>query len=324
MHVMRCCQASRRHGFTVVELLVSISIVAILTAVLLPAVQNARAASRLMTCRNNLRQIGLALYSHHEQYAYFPHLRYRLDLLPFLELTAVKDRFDGRTYVVFGGMSAELFASIPELSDVSVSAYVCPADSLQSTSRGRITSYPMNFGTGYGSQRDGFFKYANGRGLRAADVTDGLSNTIAFSEKLLYSTTHVPDRALTASEMSHERQLRVPATADAHQDDDAMQAFANACNGAKLWLPDPPAAMYLIPGPATGYNHVMPPNHNSCWNGVNGANMSRAAVTANSAHAGGVNALLGDGSARFVSASIDRNVWQATGTRNSGEVISDF
>jgi len=93
----------RRTAFTLIELLVVIAIIAILVALLLPAVQQAREAARRSSCKNNLKQIGLALHNYHDTYSVLPMgnssrngwgISWMPALLPYVEQSALYDKFD--------------------------------------------------------------------------------------------------------------------------------------------------------------------------------------------------------------------------------------
>ncbi|MFH1304505.1 MAG: DUF1559 domain-containing protein, partial [Planctomycetota bacterium] len=81
-----------KRGFTLIELLVVIAIIAILIALLLPAVQQAREAARRSTCKNNMKQLGLALHNYNDNFTALPigsqtgsYSNWRIGVLPYLD-----------------------------------------------------------------------------------------------------------------------------------------------------------------------------------------------------------------------------------------------
>lgn len=131
----------RRRGFTLVELLVVIAIIGILIALLLPAVQAAREAARRAQCSNNLKQIGLGFLNYEDSFKTFPPdwnasgnfnvQGWGVKILPFIEQTALADRYDSRVPAIneavgFGFPAPVIQANIAVIS-TKLETFVCPS-----------------------------------------------------------------------------------------------------------------------------------------------------------------------------------------------------
>ena len=208
-------------GFTLIELLVVIAIIAILVALLLPAVQQAREAARRTQCKNNLKQIGLALHNYHDVHRVFPALSYdnELDggaedthaswgwavfLMPFIDQAPLYSQLGP-------GVPDRLHDAVSNPTKLALmqnpyAAFRCPSDPGPDLNN----EHDVNDGTGGSSAEDlatsnyvgsndheqierqdptGFFVPGTNGGnntiprTRIRDITDGTSNTIAVGER---------------------------------------------------------------------------------------------------------------------------------------------
>ena len=182
-----------RRGFTLIELLVVIAVIAILIALLLPAVQQAREAARRTGCRNNLKQLGIALHNYHELHSTFPpgvvarsnnlqnamHAGLTL-ILPQLEQKNVYDRYN-----------FNLPWSDPynvAAANVAIAVFRCPTAGAPVPHHGGFPLPATDYAFSKGP-RAFLCLRGNGGGMfdvnshvRASDVRDGLSNTFAMGE----------------------------------------------------------------------------------------------------------------------------------------------
>lgn len=306
---------SRQRGFTLVELLVVIAIIGILIALLLPAVQAAREAARRTQCKNNLKQIGLALHNYADSLKVFPpsstsrmgagawnypgsgpsdpnvHLHsFASLLLPYLEQGTVADRIN---YNV-----SALDPANRSIASQILPFYRCPSyagrdysdDPLYVTTVGYDRFAIRNYvalgartvvGLSGAVPADGVMFPASRTGFR--DVIDGTSNTIAFAE--------------TREERS------------------AIWIDGTSAAVAARWTD--------LTSPTFAGNTVSI-NYTPYFPGGVFPNSIGQAYGPSSFHPDGAQHALVDGSVQFLKETMDVNVYDALTTRAGGEVVAEY
>lgn len=350
----------RLKGFTLIELLVVIAIIAILIALLLPAVQQAREAARRTQCKNNLKQLGLALHNYHDVYGKFCYhkggtgwiaagtgnwerLSGFIGLLPYIEQANLYNQIS--TQQTINGVTYPAFGPEPWVTDYTpwraqIAAFLCPSDSGPTSGNGRSSQGKVNYGFCNGDsigpsqnarQTRGMFAHSTTYGVR--DCTDGTSNTIMMGElvRSLGGSQKLGGTAINIGDGLATDPSTCLATLDINDRNNYDPSVALSAWSGDKWC-DSNVSM-------TGFNTVLPPNGPRCavndWDGVWGV------YSAQSRHTGGVQVLMGDGSVRFISENIDSGdatapdpgngggrspygVWGALGTKAGTEVIGEF
>jgi prepilin-type N-terminal cleavage/methylation domain-containing protein len=305
-----------RTGITLIEVLVVIGIVGVLAAIILPAVQSARETARKTQCGNHLRQQAQAVLDYETANGEFPFFCWKQDLLPYLDETPLYEDIKRRAEQYFKdtGQAYPAFKT----ADV-VSVFLCPSDPapqqiIHSDTDGdwmsACTNYVWNDGS-FGTEFQGFFNSLD-KPMDSASIVDGLSTTAMLSETLHSS--------------GENHRLRLVWSSGRNFTSDEVEEFMDYCESLPVepWNHGYGGAPYrgwAWPAPASwdsGYTHVSPPNRPSCH--AHGG--ARRILTPSSLHTGGVNLVYGDSHLKFISESIDREIWWQQGSSRSRK--SDF
>jgi prepilin-type N-terminal cleavage/methylation domain-containing protein/prepilin-type processing-associated H-X9-DG protein len=330
-----------RSGFTLFETMVVVSVIGLLIALTLPAVEASREAARRAQCGNNLKQIGLALHSYEVSNRSFPlnwgELRvdpihgqpWHIYSRPYSALTRLLAELDQQPLYAAINFSVETyprgrgsdFLAPQNLTAfaTALAVFLCPSDGAVGPSP-FACNYRGNYGAGpepgttqetYDSG-NGFYTFPGVLGPQ--NFPDGLSHTVAYSERLR-GTGQVgglaPARDFGNIMVADYCIYRDANYALACCKLAATQNFPAYRRGGFTW--------FYGDFECTAYNHAQEPNGripdalaDFSWVGI---------ATARSLHPGGVNGLMADGSVRFFQSSIHREVWRALGTRNGGELV---
>ena len=293
-----------RHGFTLIELLVVIAIIAVLVAILLPAVQQAREAARASQCKNNLKQVGVAMHSYHETYNTFPadaiwvyqpgpnaqprSYSWVVAILPYMEQAALFNKLD---------LSAPLWNQMIDgkaVQGVKVQSLLCPSDpGFDSLPHGIAwTSYGASQGYDWWARDDqhgGVFSLA--RFTKIASIKDGTSNTIMVGETCSSGYTGSSQAGGGRLRIGGDRVFR-SALVSTHTHPVTMAAIGIDKNPDGSTAAEPPFWWRAAPY-AWAPSYMSHLGMNSEW------------VSAGSDHEGGATFLFADGSVTFITENIE-------------------
>ncbi|MCA8983753.1 MAG: DUF1559 domain-containing protein [Planctomycetaceae bacterium] len=334
MFKQRLSQHPRAAGFTLIELLVVIAIIAILVALLLPAVQQAREAARRTSCKNNLKQIGLAMHNYESTYRTLPGINSAVSqhnfspqskILPFCDQANLQNLIDFNAPLTLGSAGSQYINPVQQAAAQTVIPFfMCPSDPvdplvIDDNGLWAPLSYMVNAGTGENTPggvqqyklqnpNDGLFWYTSSSKL--ASITDGLTNTLLTAEAPIGNGLQTSISPVKANEI---KQTMISVGGSSQVTDALCQGYtAYSGKRGRQWIR------------GNAMNCTFNTHHQPNQMVVDCVSNGMGFVKAGSWHKGGAQAGMCDGSVRFISENIDHVIWQALSTRSGGEVIGDY
>jgi prepilin-type N-terminal cleavage/methylation domain-containing protein/prepilin-type processing-associated H-X9-DG protein len=325
MNVPPVARRLRRRGLTLIEILVVITIIGILIALTLPAIQSARESARRAQCLTNMTQLTLAAHVFETENGGFPswatgrvladrtinYCSIHSMLLPAMGNTPL---FNSINFNIGTLSIADLSLGNYTSATTSIQSFLCPSDSRARAGELALNSYRANAGLAevdvqrapspgsliVNDIEAGSF-VIHKKLLPLSEFTDGTSNTVAFSEKLIGTGAE-------ASASSSRDWVDVPLSVE--MDIDARTRFCSRLAGPLGWRQDSGGTCFYMSDPP---NSRTPDCGGPRGNGF-------GIFAARSQHPGGVNVTMADGSGRWVTATINLSIWRALGTRNRGDL----